>query len=239
MMDEGAANAGAKGLAAGGDAGGGGMAGVGDAMAERVRAKDRLLERAFVHAAFDGWTRRTLLHAAEDAGMTEADALRLFPRGGDSLALWIDDWADRRMLEACSAEELGRMGVRNKVAALIRARLEALEPHREAVRRAILARTMPRNGLATLEGLQRTTDRIWDAAGFKAEQGPSRYTRRLTLGGVLSVTALFWLQDKTPDLRDTWAFLDRRLDDALRLGRLASPLHSLGRRFPRFERRTS
>jgi hypothetical protein len=30
-----------------------------DAMAERVAQKDAILEAALVHAAFDGWSRRT------------------------------------------------------------------------------------------------------------------------------------------------------------------------------------
>ena len=71
-----------------------------DALAERRALKDRLLEAALLHAAFDGWSRRTLINAAADAGLDAATARRLFPQGGDSLLAWLDDWADRRMLEA-------------------------------------------------------------------------------------------------------------------------------------------
>ena len=72
-------------------------------MAERTALKDRVLEAALLHAAFDGWSRRTLHNAALDAGSTPPTARRLFPRGGDSLLAWLDDWADRRMLAAVAA----------------------------------------------------------------------------------------------------------------------------------------
>lgn len=208
-------------------------------MAERTRQKDRVLEAAFLHAAFDGWTRRTLVQAAREAGLDHVAALRLFPRGGDSLVSWIDDWADRRMLEACPPEMLSRLGVRGKIATLIRARLEALEPHKEAVRRAMLTRALPHNAMATLDGVRRTLDRIWDAAGFAQEAGPAHYTRRFSLGAVLTTTALFWLEDKSEGHRETEAFLERRLNDALKLGRLGAPLRNLGERLARLRRRAS
>jgi ubiquinone biosynthesis protein COQ9 len=220
--------------------GGAGEEGVGepaDGMAERTSQKDRILEAAFTHAAFDGWTRRTLTHSARDVGLDQATGLRLFPRGGDSLVAWIDDWADRRMLETCPPETLSRLGVRGKIATLIRARLDALAPHKEAVRRAMLARALPHNALGTLAGVRRTLDRIWDAAGFADESGPSHYTRRLSLGAVLTATSLFWLEDKSEGHRETDAFLERRLNDALKLGRLGAPLRNLGERLSTLRRR--
>ena len=69
-----------------------------EAVEERRALKDKLLEAALLHAAFDGWSRRTLLNAAKDAGVDPATARRLFPHGGDSLLEWLDDWADRQML---------------------------------------------------------------------------------------------------------------------------------------------
>ena len=40
-----------------------------EAVEERRALKDKLLESALLHAAFDGWSRRTLLNAAKDAGV--------------------------------------------------------------------------------------------------------------------------------------------------------------------------
>jgi ubiquinone biosynthesis protein COQ9 len=193
-----------------------------EAMQERRALKDRILEAAFVHAAFDGWTQRTLLAAAADAGTDATTARRLFPQGGDSLTAWIGEWADRRMLEAVPEELLASMTTRQRVAALVRARLEALGTHREAMRRALLAQAMPQNAPGGWASLWRTVDRIWAAAGYpiESERGLARYTRRMGLAGVLVSTTLFWFEDRSPGFTASWDFLDRRIDDVMRFGRM-------------------
>lgn len=203
-----------------------------DAVAERQALKDRVLEAALLHAAFDGWTRRTLVNAAADAGLDPLAARRLFPRGGDSLLAWLDDWADRRMLEG--VRDLQRLPVRRRIAALVRARLEALEPHREALRRAALARGLPANLLGSSQALWNSIDRMWQAAGIDdgRRQGFSYYSRRLTLGGVLVATFLYWLDDRSEASRDSWEFLDRRIEDVMRIGRARASLDGLLGRLP-------
>jgi ubiquinone biosynthesis protein COQ9 len=54
------------------------------------------------------------------------------------------------------------------------------------------------------------------------------YTKRLLLAGVLSSTTLFWLNDRSKDHAATWAFLDRRIDEVLKVGgRLGKTVKSL------------
>lgn len=205
-----------------------------DAMAERVIQKDRILEAALVHAAFDGWSRRTLLQAADDAGFDSATARRLFPQGGDSLLAWLGDWADRRMLAAIDPETLARMPVRERIARLVRARIEVLDDHKEAMRRAALVRGNPANLGVAGKALWRTVDRIWEAAGFPStrEQGFSRYSRRATLASVLVATLLYWLEDISPGNEETWAFLDRRIEDVMRVGQIRGQFQGLLRGLP-------
>ena len=205
-----------------------------DPMAARVAQKDAILEAALVHAAFDGWSRRTLNQAAEDAGFDTATARRLFPQGGDSLLAWLGDWADRRMLEAVDHEALARKPVRERVATLVRTRIEVLDDHKEAMRRAALIRGNPANIATAGKALWRTVDRIWDAAGFPIarEQGLSRYSRRATLASVVVSTLLYWLEDISPDNEETWAFLDRRIEDVMRVGQLRGQLQGLVRNLP-------
>jgi ubiquinone biosynthesis protein COQ9 len=204
---------------------------VSEAVQKRIALKDRILEAALEHAAFDGWGEHTFRRAAEDAGVDLATARRLFPQGPAGLLDWLDDWADRRMLAAVAQEDLSRLSVRRRIARLVRARFEALAPYRESVRRAVLARGLPRNLPGGLTALWRACDRIWNAAGFAdAEQdGASWYTRRMLLAGVLVATLLYWLEDDSEGARDSWAFLDRRLDDVVRLGQLPNRLSDVFR----------
>lgn len=210
-----------------------------EAVRRRTELKDRILEAALEHAAFDGWGEHTFRRAAEDAGVDLATARRLFPAGPRSLLEWLDDWADRRMLEAVAGEDLSKLPVRRRIARLVRARFEALAPYREAVRRAVLARGLPRNLPGGFAALWRACDRIWQAAGFDdaAADGVSWYTRRALLAGVLIATLFYWLEDESEGFRDSWAFLDRRLEDAITLGRLPARLAEFARIVPGFERR--
>lgn len=195
-----------------------------DALAARRALKDRVLEAALLHAAFDGWSRRTLHNAAHDAGVDTATARRLFPRGGDSLLAWLDDWADRRMLAAVEGLELERMPVRRRIALLVRSRLEPLSTHREAVRRAVAARGLPANLAGAGQSVWRTVDLMWQTAGLGGSpaEGFAYYSRRATLAGVLTSTLLYWLGDQSEDTAASWAFLDRRIEDTMRIGRLRS-----------------
>jgi ubiquinone biosynthesis protein COQ9 len=200
-----------------------------EAVEERRALKDKLLESALLHAAFDGWSRRTLLNAAKDAGVDPATARRLFPRGGDSLLEWLDDWADRQMLAATEGEDLTQLPVRRRIARLARARLDALGQHREALRRAAVAHLLPGNVLGSGHSLWQTVDRMWQAAGLGGDpaEGFGYYSRRATLAGVLTATFLYWLQDQSDGFADSWAFLDRRIDDVMRFGQASSRFTSM------------
>lgn len=209
-------------------------AGTSDGMTMRIAQKDSILEAALVHAAFDGWSRRTLLQAAEDAGFDAIAARRLFPKGGDGLLAWLGDWADRQMLKRVDAETLDRISVRQRIASLVRARIEVLEDHKEAMRRAALVRGNPANIGTAGKALWRTVDRIWEAAGFPAsrDKGISRYSRRATLATVLVSTLLYWLEDISPDNEETWAFLDRRIENVMRFGQVRGQVEGMLRDLP-------
>ena len=59
---------------------------------------------------------------------------------------------------------------------------------------------------------QEVCDDIWHRAGDKSAD-MNWYSKRITLGLVMTATEVFMVQDTSMDYRDTWDFLDRRLDD--------------------------
>jgi ubiquinone biosynthesis protein COQ9 len=185
----------------------------------RGEERDRLLEAALAHVPFDGWSARSLFAGARDLGVDPMLARRLFPRGGDDLLRHLDAWADRCMAEAVDRDELAALRVRDRIRTLVLARLEVLEPHREAIRRAVAARLLPGNALSATGSTWQTVDLMWSLAGDEA-QDSSRYTKRAILAGVWGATLLYWLDDRSIDGEATRTFLDRRLDDALRIGAL-------------------
>lgn len=195
--------------------------------------RDRLLEAALAHVPFDGWSARSLFAGARDLELDPGLARRLFPRGGDDLLAHVEVWADRQMAEAIDQEALAGMRMRDRIRSLVLARLEILEPHREAMRRAVAARLMPANALAATAATWRTVDRIWTLAGDRARNS-SWFTKRAILTGVWSATFLYWLDDRSADGEGTRSFLDRRLDDALKIGALRARFDRLAAPFSRF-----
>lgn len=193
---------------------------------DRDEQRDRLLEAALAHVPFDGWSARALSAGARDLELDPGLARRLFPRGGDDLLAHVERWADRRMAERVDEDQLATLRVRDRIATMLRARLAILEPHREAMRRAVAARLLPGNALAATGAVWRTADLIWSLAGDRVRDS-SWFTKRAILVGVWSATFLYWLDDRSPGGEATQAFLERRIDDALKVGQARSRLDRL------------
>jgi ubiquinone biosynthesis protein COQ9 len=189
--------------------------------ADRTAARERLLLATLPHVPFDGWTEAALRAGAGDCDLTAVDLLRFCPGGPGEMVRLFSDWADRQMLAVLAATEAGsaRARTHERVAAAVMARLATLAPHREAARRALAFAALPPHAALGLGCLYRTVDAIWYAAGDRAADF-SFYTKRALLAGVYAATQVYWLDDRSEGATATKAFLDRRLADVLRLGRL-------------------
>jgi ubiquinone biosynthesis protein COQ9 len=196
----------------------------------REEQRDRLLEAALVHVPFDGWSRRSLLAGAADLGLEPGLARRLFPRAGDDMLVHVERWADRQML--AQAGPLEELRVRERIARLVRTRLEVLGPHREAMRRATAARLLPSNGLAACGSLWRTVDLMWVAAGDDARDA-SYYTKRSLLAAVWTSTFLYWLEDRSEGYAETWSFLERCIANVMQVGQLRARIDEFFQSFGR------
>lgn len=181
------------------------------------KLRKELLQASLAHVAFDGWSRTALRAAARDLGVDPVLAFNAFPGGEAELIEAFSTWADHRMLDALAERDPAAMKVRDRIAAAVRLRLEQIEPHREAVRRGLAFLTLPPNAALGLKCLYRTVDAIWYAAGDRATDY-NFYTKRLLLAGVYSSTLLVWLNDASEGHEETWAFLERRIAEVLKVG---------------------
>ena len=191
------------------------------------KARDSLMLAILPHVAFDGWSQSAIKSGAADAGIEPAVAFNTFPAGPADLMAHFSAWADRRMLETLEKQDVAAMRVSERVAAGVRTRLELLAPHREALRRGLAFLAMPQQATLGLKCLYRTVDAIWYAAGDTSTDY-NFYSKRMLLAGVYSSTLLYWLNDKSEDFVDSWAFLDRRIAEVLKIGgRLGKTMKSL------------
>lgn len=177
----------------------------------------RLLEAALIHAAFDGWSPLLLRNAAAEIGVSQAEADNAFPHGARDLLEFFNGEIDQAMLDALAQVDLESLKVRERVSLAVRTRLDLLLPHREAVRRGLSFLALPQSAGLGTRLLWRTADAIWWAAGDSATDH-NYYSKRALLVGVYSSTLLVWLNDQSEDQSDSRAFLERRIDGALKIG---------------------
>jgi ubiquinone biosynthesis protein COQ9 len=195
---------------------------------ERSPERDALIRAALPIAAHRGWTDATLRAAAADAGFDPALAASFFPRGAiGAIEAWCD-LADREMEAAAAADPaFATLGTSGRIRRLIALRLAAVAPHKAALRRAFALLALPWNAPVAARCTARTVDAMWHAAGDSSADF-SWYTKRGSLAAVYAATLAFWLRDEEPDTEAALAFLDRRLADLARVGRLrhclATPL---------------
>lgn len=176
---------------------------------------DRLLDAALNHVPFDGWSGTTFAAAIADSGVDETLARALCPRGAADLALAFHARGDRAMLDRIAGADWSDMRFRDRIAAAVRFRLEAVED-REIVRRGVTLFSLPHYAGDGSRAIWGTVDAIWTALGDTSDD-VNWYTKRATLSAVYSATLLYWLGDDSPDHAATWAFLDRRIDDVMQI----------------------
>ena len=105
---------------------------------------ERLLDAALEHVPFDGWSDTTFRAAIADCAVAPALARALYPRGAVDLALAFHARGDAAMVKRLNETGLDSLRLRDKIAAAVRYRLEAV-PDRELVRRGTTLFSLPQH----------------------------------------------------------------------------------------------
>jgi ubiquinone biosynthesis protein COQ9 len=188
----------------------------------RESVSDIILLAVLAAVPFDGWTDEAYRAGLRKCGVGRGEADLLFPGGVRDLIESFGAMADMKMQAAIDeVPGFARLKVREKITFSVRARLEALTPYREATRRMIYWYAMPLHAPLGLKRIYRTVDLMWRAAGDTSTDF-NFYTKRGLLAGVLKATILVWLDDESEGCSKSWAFLDRRIAEVLRVGKSIS-----------------
>ena len=177
--------------------------------------RERLAPGIADNAAFDGWGDAARDMAAEAAGIDRDVARLAFPGGAIDM---IDAWfaaIDRQMIEALPPATLAAMKIRERITALVEARLDAIAINRESLRRARAILAMPQHVARAARRGWRSVDLMWRLAGDTATDY-NHYTKRTILLGVYAATITVFLDDDSEGHADTRAFLARRIDGIMR-----------------------
>lgn len=172
---------------------------------------DAIVLQALKDAPFDGWGVDALRRAAERLGHSPRMADALFPEGARSAATHAARIFDRQMKTQLEGLDITKLKIRERVAKAVMTRLQLMAPYRAGIR-VLAARP-------DLRHLWASADVIWQWAGDTATDY-NRYTKRALLSGVMGATLLFWFQDNSPRYAATEAFLHRRIENVLTIGKL-------------------
>ncbi len=185
--------------------------------------KQQLLDAILLHVPFDGWSETSFRSAIGDCDMDAGLARAICPRGAVDLALAYHARGDQAMLDRIKSADMSALKFREKVAAAVRFRLEAVED-KELVRRGMTLFSLPTYAADGAKAVWGTCDLIWDALGDTSDD-VNWYTKRATLSGVYSSTLLFWLGDDSPDHQKSWEFLDRRIENVMQFEKLKAQVN--------------
>lgn len=187
------------------------------------------------NAVFDGWTDEALAMAAADLGVPASRARLAFPGGApDMIDAWFDS-IDRATARAFPLEKIEGMKIRQRIHDLVIYRLEAINPHKEALRRALAILGQPQNLALGARLAWRAADRMWRIAGDRSTDF-NHYSKRTLLSGVYGSTTLVYLDDDTDNLVNTRAFLDRRIGDVMKIEKLKASWRGSRERVPSLSR---
>ncbi len=187
------------------------------------------------NAAFDGWSGKALAMAAAELGVPPERARLAFPGGAlQMIDAWFDA-IDRAMAAAWPLERIETLKIRERIRDLVLYRIETINPHKEALRRAFAILAQPQNAIAGARLAWRAADRMWRIAGDTATDF-NHYSKRGILSALYTATMMVYLDDDSENLSVTRGFLDRRIDDVMRFEKFKASWRGSRERLPSLSR---
>ncbi|KNA18961.1 hypothetical protein SOVF_065900 isoform A [Spinacia oleracea] len=176
----------------------------------------RVLQASLRHVERLGWSEAAMMAGAKEVGISPS-IFGSFARKEAALVECFMDECLERLIDIIESDtELKELIPSQRISKLVRTRLEMQAPYISKWAQALSIQAQPTNIPTSFKQRAALVDEIWHAAGDDASDF-DWYVKRTVLGGIYSTTEVYMLTDKSPDFRDTWAFLDARVSDAFDL----------------------
>ena len=174
----------------------------------------KLMLAALPNVAFDGWSNSTFEAACRETDISERKARLFCPRGALDLAVAFHKWGDDQFEISFNKKKISKLKVREKIKKAVELRIK-LASDKEAVRRGVALFALPIYAFEGSRLIWDTADLIWELIGDNSEDY-NWYSKRTILSAVYAATVLYWLGDNSEESKETWHFLDRRIEDVMR-----------------------
>ncbi len=195
--------------------------------------RQRAVEALMRLAAEQPWQDIELADIGTEAGLTLSEMRDLFPSKGAILDGYTR-MIDKIVIEG-TTDDLAGEPSRERVFDVFMRRLDAMAPHKEALRRISVALRSDPLSLSALNRSALNSMRYMLAAAGVPTEGPLGFIK--LQGGVLSLAAVMdtWFEDSDPTQAKTLSRLDRELTRGERIleraddvRRLTAPLRAVG-----------
>ncbi|WVZ57233.1 hypothetical protein U9M48_007643 [Paspalum notatum var. saurae] len=180
--------------------------------------QEKVLRASLLHVPRMGWSESAMVAGARDVGVSPA-IIGAFPRKEAALVeFFMDDCLQQLIdrIDAGEGEQLKNLILSERLSKLVRMRLEMQAPYISKWPQALSIQSQPTNVSTSLKQRAVLVDEMWHAAGDSGSD-IDWYVKRTVLGGIYSTSEVYMLTDNSPDFRDTWTFVNRRIKDALDL----------------------
>jgi ubiquinone biosynthesis protein COQ9 len=179
--------------------------------------KSLILIEFLKNTPFEGWSERNLANACATNGFDPNYAKLLFPSGLKDLNSYFNDSLNDQMTEIFLKEKL-ELKISEKIAHLLEIRFSLYQPIKESIRCLFQYNLMPQHFLEAQNSVWKTCDQIWYLAGDKSTDF-NYYSKRALLETVYSSSLLYYLSDESENFIDTKAFIRRRIQSVLKIGK--------------------
>ncbi|MCY4303409.1 MAG: COQ9 family protein [Aestuariivita sp.] len=191
-------------------------------METQLDIKNQILDAALPRVPFKGWSDAVFNRAVTDVGVDMVTVQSFYPKGALGLAVEYHRRGDKLMLDRLEEPDLSNWRFRDCVSIAVKFRLEAIDK-KEIARRSITLFSLPQNSLEGVRLVWETCDKILRTLGDTSND-TSWHTKRLILSSVYLTTLLYWIGDKSSDNMATWDFLDRRIDNVMKIKKMKAKL---------------
>ncbi len=188
--------------------------------------RDAILKAWLPNVSAHGWRWSDGPEAARKAGYQDGMAEAVFPGGIADVACHFSDWTDRMMMHRLHSVPLDALRTRDRIKTAVLARFFVLSEHRDILKASMAFWAVPVRLLQGQQILWRTADRIWLWAGDQS-QDYNRHTKRGLLASILMATALVWVDDTSEGRTVTQAFLDRRIENIMEVGKIVGNMRTV------------
>ena len=183
------------------------------------KVKQKVVELALQNVIFDGWTWKAIYSSGISLNIDKDSIKELFPNGPRDLVREFISNLDSQMLAAMNKLKFDGMPIRTRIYSAVKIRIELYEQYREQISGLLSYLSFPGN-ISFGSGLTfKTVSRIWYGIGDESTDF-SYYTKRGLLTVIYSATLLYWLSDNSKDSADTWSFLERRIEDVMKIPKI-------------------